>query len=46
MMLVSMMHISMIIDLDACVYDVICMLHISIILYPDACMYDVCVYVP
>ena len=38
-----MMHISMILDPDACVYDASvndAQLHISIILDPDACIYD------
>ena len=52
-----MMHLSMILDPDTCMYDAysilihvtmmhICMMHLSMMLDPDTCMYDAYIYVP
>ena len=52
-----MMHVSMILDPDTCMYDAypilihvtmmhICMMHLSMMLDPDTCMYDAYIYVP
>ena len=56
MMHICMMHLSMILDPDTCMYDAyifdllpltlmhVCMMHTSIILDPDTFVYDACIY--